>query len=139
MKDTNPITVQITINAALANVWSAWTTPQEVMHWNRPFSHWHCPVAEINLTEQGTFLLRMEAKDGSEGFDHAGQYDKILLHERIEYTTKEGRKSKILFTSDGNSTKVRETFEPDSSISFKEQRAFVDNILANFKKHVENR
>ena len=68
------------------------------MQWNTPGADWHCPLVEIDLREEGEFLLRMGAKDGSEGFDHAGQYDTIVLHQLIEYTDrKEGRKSSIAF------------------------------------------
>jgi len=133
------ITVQIAVNATPEKVWKAWTTPKEVMLWNNPSSDWHSPVVEIDLREEGKFLFRMQAKDGSEGFDHAGIYDKILLHELIEYTTKEGRKSRIVFTPHGNSTQVSETFEPDRSISVDRQQDFVGAILENFKKHVEER
>jgi uncharacterized protein YndB with AHSA1/START domain len=137
MKDIESITVEIVVNAELDNVWKAWTTPEDVMQWNAPSSDWHSPVVQIDLREQGKFLLRMGAKDGSEGFDHAGVYDKIVIGQLIEYTTKEGRKSRIAFTPNGNGTKVIETFEPEKSISFDMQRDFVKAILENFKKHVE--
>lgn len=133
------ITVEIAVNASPEKVWSAWTTPQDIMQWNSPSSEWHCPVAEVDLREEGKFLLRMQAKDGREGFDHTGLYDKILLHQLIEYTTEEGRKSRIIFNSNGNNTKVTETFEPDTSISFNEQRDFVEAVLENFKKYVEGK
>jgi hypothetical protein len=81
----------------------------------------------------------MGAKDGSEGFDHAGVYDKIVLYKLIEYTTKEGRKSRIVFTPNGDSTRISETFEPDRSISSDMQRDFVQAIVENFKMHVEAR
>jgi uncharacterized protein YndB with AHSA1/START domain len=139
MKDMESITVEILVNAALEKVWKAWTTPQDVMIWNTPSRDWHSPVVEIDLREQGKFFFRMGAKDGSEGFDHAGVYDKIIINRRIEYTTKEGRKSSIVFTPNGNSTKVSETFEPEKAISFDVQRDFVGAILENFKRHVEER
>ncbi|HYG36980.1 MAG TPA: SRPBCC domain-containing protein [Cytophagales bacterium] len=133
------ITVEIVVNAAPENVWKAWTTPENVIQWNSPSSDWHSPVVEIDLREQGEFLFRMGAKDGREGFDHAGIYDKIIPHQFIEYTTREGRKSKIVFTSTGKGTKVSETFEPDRSVPLDMQRDFVQAVLENFKNHVEGR
>ncbi|HYG40594.1 MAG TPA: SRPBCC domain-containing protein [Cytophagales bacterium] len=133
------ITVEIAVNATPEKVWKAWTTPEDVMQWNNPSSDWHSPVVEIDLREQGEFLFRMGAKDGSDGFDHTGVYNKIVTHQLIEYTTKEGRKSRIVFTPNGNGTKVSETFEPDTSISFDMQRDFVRAILENFKKHTEGK
>jgi uncharacterized protein YndB with AHSA1/START domain len=133
------ITVEIAVNATPEKVWKAWTTPEDVMQWNNPSSDWHSPVVEMDLREQGKFLLRMGAKDGSDGFDHTGVYNKIVMHQLIEYTTKEGRKSRIVFTSHENATKLSETFEPDTSMPFDRQRDFVRAILENFKKHVEGR
>lgn len=137
MKDVESITVEIVVNAAPEHVWKAWTTPGNVRKWNSPSSDWHSPEVEIDLREEGKFLFRMGAKDGSEGFDHEGVYDRIVIHQLIEYTTKEGRKSQIVFTPNGTGTRVSETFEPDRSISLNMQKDFVQAILENFKKHVE--
>ena len=139
MKDIKPITVEISVNVAPEKVWKTWTTPVDVMQWNTPSNDWHAPVAEIDLREQGKFLLRMGAKDGSDGFDHEGVYDKIIVNQLIEYTTKEGRKSKIVFQENERGTKVIETFEPDASVPFDMQRDFVQAVLENFKKHTEGR
>ena len=134
----NAITAETIIQAPIEKVWELWTTASDIMQWNNPTDEWHTPNVDINLKEDGRFLFRMETKDGSIGFDHAGKYNKISLHELIEYTVDDGRKSVIIFTPTNNSTTVTETFEPEPQTPAEMQKEFCQAILNNFKKYVEN-
>src|SRR6266852_7083831 len=79
------ITVETLVNAPVAKVWSAYTTPADIVKWNTASDDWHTTKATVDLREGGVFSSRMEAKDGSFGFDFAGTYTKIVPHELIEY------------------------------------------------------
>ena len=133
------ITVETTVNATIENVWKTWTTPADIVQFNNPLDDWHTPKVELDLKEGGNFFYRMEMKDGSFGFDFAGKYDKIITNELIESTGNDGRKTINKFTSNGNETTVTEIFEPDAETPLEVQRAFVQTILDNFKKYVENK
>lgn len=134
-----PITVEVTIKVSVEKLWKLWTTPNNIIEWNNPSDKWHTPKVEIDLKDKGNFFFRMETKDGSFGFDHSGKYDKVIVNERIEYTTTEGRKSIIKFIPDGDEIILEETFEPETDTSLEKQKEFVQSILNNFKKYVENR
>src|SRR5512137_401758 len=112
MKTTNKttITIENVVKAPVEKVWKLWTAPEHIKKWNNASDDWHTPRAENDLRVGGKFLSRMEAKDGSMGFDFVGTYDAIKINELIEYTIEDGRKVKINFTSNGNETKVVETF-----------------------------
>jgi uncharacterized protein YndB with AHSA1/START domain len=131
------ITIANTIQAPVEKVWKYWTVPEHITKWNNASDDWHSPFAENDLRVGGKFLSRMEAKDGSFGFDFGGVYDRVQTHELIEYTLGDGRNVVIHFTDLGNETKVVETFEAESTNSIEMQRAGWQNILDNFKKYVE--
>ena len=84
--ETTSITVEVTVNAQVAKVWNLWTEPKHIVHWNNASDDWHSPYAENDLREEGRFNYRMEAKEGSLGFDFTGQYNRVDLHKRIDYT-----------------------------------------------------
>ncbi|HSQ44551.1 MAG TPA: SRPBCC family protein [Ginsengibacter sp.] len=132
------ITVENTINAPVKKVWEYWTMPEHIIHWNNASDDWHTPYAKNDLQVGGKFTARMEAKDGSFGFDFEGKYDAITPQEYIEYTIGDGRKVKIFFTAEDSSTKVKEIFEAENQNSVEMQRAGWQSILDNFKKYVEN-
>ena len=132
------ITVENTINAPVKKVWEYWTMPEHIVHWNNASDDWHTPHAKNDLQVGGKFTARMEAKDGSFGFDFEGKYDAITPQEYIEYTIGDGRKVKIFFTAEDSSTKVKEIFEAENQNSVEMQRAGWQSILDNFKKYVEN-
>ncbi|MGY0041057.1 SRPBCC domain-containing protein [Pedobacter sp. NJ-S-72] len=99
------ITVGATANVLVAKVWKAWNTPDDIIQWNTPDSGWHTPSSENNLTVGGKFKYRMEAKDGSFGFDFEGIYDEVELHKEIAYTLGDERKVITLFAEqDGKTT-----------------------------------
>lgn len=131
------ITVESTVNAPVDKVWQYWTRPEHITKWNAASDDWHSPHAENDLREGGKFSARMEAKDGSMGFDFGGVYDVVKEHERIEFTMGDGRKVKVKFTPSGNSTKITESFEAEGTHSIEMQRGGWQAILDNFKKYTE--
>ena len=131
------ITVETAVNAPVDKVWNLWTNPEHIIHWNNASDDWHTPRSENDLRTGGRFLSRMEAKDGSYGFDFEGVYDVVQLNERIEYTLDDGRKVKITFTGQGNTTYVVETFEAENENSIEMQKQGWQAILDNFKKYAE--
>ena len=131
------LTVENTINAPVEKVWEYWTKPEHITKWNNASDDWHTPWAKNDLREGGSFSARMEAKDGSMGFDFGGVYDAVKPNEYIEYTLGDGRKVKIFFTSKGNTTKVVESFEAESTNSLEMQQGGWQAIMDNFKKYTE--
>jgi len=136
--ETTSITVEVTVNAHVAKVWNLWTEPKHIIHWNNASDDWHSPYAENDLREEGRFNYRMEARDGSMGFDFTGQYNRVDLNKRIDYTLDDGREVHILFIPDGNMTVVKETFEAEQINSYDLQRTGWQAILDNFKNYVES-
>lgn len=136
----NPfLKVEITINKPVDLVWECWTNPADIMLWNVPFANWHSPKVENDVRLGGLFSFRMEAIDGSEGFDHAGKYDTVIKNQLIEYTLSDNRKSRIEFVANGNTTSLTETFEPEKETPIDLQRDFCESVLLNFKQHVESK
>ena len=138
MKETNTkITVKTTVNAPVEKVWMAWTEPEHITQWNNASDDWYTPYAENNLTVGGKFLYRMEAKDGSFGFDFTGTYDEVQPQKFIAYTLDDGRQVEVTFVGDGNSTEIGEIFEAESENSIELQQQGWQAILDNFKKYTE--
>ncbi|WP_413998253.1 SRPBCC family protein [Flavobacterium sp. W1B] len=135
-KKTN-ITVQNTVQAPIDKVWKNWTTPENIVKWNAASDDWHTTKAENDLRTGGKFVWRMEAKNGSMGFDFSGVYDDVKNHSQIASTLDDGRKWKITFTDKGDKTEVVETFEAETENPIEMQRDGWQAILNNFKKHVE--
>jgi uncharacterized protein YndB with AHSA1/START domain len=140
MDEKKTITVRAVINAPVEQVWKLYTEPEHVMKWNYASNDWHTPRAENDLKVEGKFLYRMEAKDGSSGFDFGGTYEQVKTNELIVYSISDGRKVEAIFTKDDNArTKLATTFEPESTNSIEMQRDGWQAILNNFKKYVETR
>ena len=131
------ITVENTIHAPVAKVWEYWTKPGHIAKWSNASDDWHTPHAENDLRVGGSFSSRMEAKDGSMGFDFGGIYDAVTPNEYIEYTLGDDRKVKITFTSMGESTRVVESFEAEDTNPIEMQQGGWQAILDNFKKYTE--
>src|SRR3954467_5101269 len=108
-KNKTAITVEATVNSPAEKVWRFWTLPEHITKWNAASDDWHTPRAENDLRVGGKFSARMEAKDGSFGFDFGGVYDNVKENEYIEYTLGDGRNVKIFFTGAENETRVVET------------------------------
>jgi uncharacterized protein YndB with AHSA1/START domain len=131
------IAIKATVNAPVETVWKYWTEPEHIKKWNNASEDWHTTAAENDLRVGGTFFSRMEAKDGSFGFDFSGVYDEIKLYEVIAYTLGDSRKVKITFVSKENKTEVLETFEAERTHSIEMQEAGWQAILDNFKRYTE--
>jgi uncharacterized protein YndB with AHSA1/START domain len=133
------ITVSARINAPIEKVWKLWSTPEDIMRWNSASEDWHTPSATNDLRTGGTFSSRMEAKDGSFGFDFGGTYDEVREHELIAYTMGDGRKVSVRFENDGQQTTVTETFDAEGTNPIEMQKNGWQAILDNFKRYVEAR
>ena len=131
------ITVENTVNAPIEKVWEYWEKPEHITKWSNASDDWHTPRAENDLRTGGKFVSRMEAKDGSMGFDFGGTYDEVRNNEYIEYTMGDTRKVKVTFTPNGNTTKIVESFEAENTHPVEMQRAGWQSILDNFKKYTE--
>jgi uncharacterized protein YndB with AHSA1/START domain len=136
-KDKTIITVKNMINAPVTKVWECWTKPEHITQWNNASDDWHTPRAENDLRVGGRFTSRMEAKDGSMGFDFGGTYNVVKKNECIECILDDGRKVKTTFTSQGNKTTVVESFEAEDENPIEMQRGGWQAILDNFKKYTE--
>ncbi len=129
------ITVETTVAAPLADVWRAYTTPADIVQWNAASSDWHCPRAEVDLREGGAFCFRMEARDGSHGFDFEGTYTHVEPCTRIEYDFG-GRHARVTFDETAQGVRVRVEFDPENEFPLEMQRAGWQAILDNFARHV---
>lgn len=131
------ITVQGIINESVEKVWDIFTKPEHITKWNHASEDWHCPRAENDLRAGGRFTSRMEAKDGSEGFDFTGVYDEVVPQKKIAYTMDDGRKAQVMFEEMGNSTAVTTTFDPENENPLEMQKAGWQAILDTFKTYTE--
>jgi uncharacterized protein YndB with AHSA1/START domain len=131
------LSIQGTISAPVEKVWKFWTTPEHIMKWNTASEDWHTTFAENDLRVGGKFLSRMEAKDGSFGFDFGGIYDEVKTNELIRYTIGDGRKVIVLFSATGNTTEIESSFEAEGINSLELQKNGWQAILDNFKKYAE--
>ena len=129
------ITVEKIVSAPISEVWRAYTTPADIMKWNAASDDWHTTAASVDLRVGGTFSSRMEAKDGSMGFDFAGTYTQVVEHRLIECAFGD-RTLRVEFLPGPEGVTVRETFEAESTHSEEQQRAGWQSILDNFARHV---
>lgn len=130
------ITVETTVAAPIAAVWKAYTSPADIMQWNAASDDWHTPSATVDLREGGAFSSRMEARDGSMGFDFAGTYTKIVEHKLIAYAFGD-RTAEVAFTPGPKGVQVRVSFDPEQENSPELQQQGWQSILDSFKRHVE--
>jgi uncharacterized protein YndB with AHSA1/START domain len=131
------ITVRTNIEAPLEMVWKCFTTPEDIVNWNTASPDWHTVKAENDLQIGGKFNYRMEAKDGSFGFDFWGTYAEIIPNERLTSTLGDGRSMEVLFLSNGNTTEVIETFETENENPVELQLGGWQSILDNLKKYID--
>lgn len=132
------ITVAVTIARPLAEVWKRYAAPEDVTQWNQASPDWHCPRASTDLRVGGAFSWRMEARDGSFGFDFGGTYTAVELCRRIAYVLGDGRSVQVAFESLGPaSTQVTERFDAEAQNSVELQRQGWQAILESFKRHCE--
>ena len=132
------ITIETTVAAPVETVWQAWTTPEDIKQWNAASDDWHTTASTVDLRVGGAFSSRMEAKDGSMGFDFAGTYTKIVPNKLIECTFGD-RVLVVEFVEGSNGVTVRETFDAEETHSIEQQRTGWQAILDRFAKHVESK
>ena len=131
------VTVETFIKATVVKVWRAYTTPEDIKQWNTASSDWHTTQSTVDLREGGSFSSRMEAKDGSLGFDFAGAYTKIVPHALIEYSFGD-RTGSVEFLTGAQGVTVRSTFDAETQHPIEQQRQGWQAILDSFAKHVES-
>jgi uncharacterized protein YndB with AHSA1/START domain len=131
------ITVRVKIDVPVEKVWEFWTVPKHIVQWNNASNDWHTPKAENDLRVGGVFMSRMESRDGIQGFDFSGKYSKVEKNKYIGYTLDDGRRVRVSFDSERNSTTITETFEAENIYPVEMQKTGWQAILDNFKKYVE--
>lgn len=131
------ITVSTTISGTPNKVWEYWTLPKHIVHWNFASDDWHCPRAENDLRVGGKMNSRMEAKDGSMGFDFEAVYDEVIDLKKIAYTMDDGRQAITVFEAEGDKTKITTTFDAENTYPVEMQKEGWQAILDNFRKYVE--
>jgi uncharacterized protein YndB with AHSA1/START domain len=132
------ITVEAIVGADNKKVWDYWTAPKHITKWNFADESWHCPKAENDLRVGGKYSARMEAKDGSFGFDFETTYDEIIDQKKITYTMADGRVATTNFENLNGKTKVTTTFDAETENSIELQKGGWQAILNNFKKYTES-
>jgi uncharacterized protein YndB with AHSA1/START domain len=135
--EATKITVETTVNAPVDKVWKYWSLPEHIVKWNAASDDWHTTRSENDLRPGGKFVARMEAKDGSFGFDFGGEYDEVKQHESISYTIGDGRKVTVHFYPLGKETRIVETFEAETTNPIEMQRGGWQAIMDNFRKYTE--
>jgi uncharacterized protein YndB with AHSA1/START domain len=131
------ITVETVVRAPIDHVWTAWNTPADIRQWNHASDDWHTTQSSVDLRAGGKFTSRMEARDGSEGFDFEGTYTRVVPRETIEYRMDDGREVKVEFSERGAGVRVRETFDAEQENTPELQRHGWQAILDNFGRYVE--
>ena len=131
------ITVQIIVNEPVEKVWDSYTNPKHIVKWNQASPDWHSPRAENDLKVGGRFITRMEAKDGSAGFDFGGVYTEVTPMKSFAYIMDDKRNVTVAFEEMGNSTSITVTFDPENENPIEMQRGGWQAILESFKKYTE--
>lgn len=132
------ITVETAVKAPLEAVWRVYTTPDDIKNWNAASDDWHTTAASVDLRPGGAFSSRMEAKDGSMGFDFAGTYTAVEHLQRIAYKFGD-RSAEVLFLPENGGVKVRVTFDSEETHSIDQQRQGWQAILNNFARFCESK
>ncbi len=130
------ITIETLVRAPIEKVWRAYTSPEDIIQWNAASDDWHTTSSSVELRVGGTFSSRMEAKDGSFGFDFAGTYTKIIPNELIEYAFGD-RSASVQFMQTSDGVKLRITFVAETEHSVEEQEQGWQSILNKFASYVE--
>ncbi len=139
MSTTQKVMVEAQIALPIQKVWDAYNTATDIMQWNSPDPSWHCPSSENDLRIGGKFKNRMEAKDGSFGFDFEGTYDKVVALQGFSYTLSDGRQAITNFTEESGNTKITIWFDPENQNPVDFQKQGWQSILDNFVKYVTNK
>lgn len=129
------ITVETMVRAPVARVWQAYTTPEDIVQWNAASEDWHTTRASVDLRVGGEFSSRMEAKDGSFGFDFAGIYTQVIPQQLLAYRFGD-RTAEVAFIPAPKGTTVRVSFDAETTHSIEQQQGGWQAILDNFARHV---
>lgn len=132
------IRIEALVAAHPQKVWERWTLPEHITKWNFASDDWHCPRAENDLKVGGKYTARMEAKDGSFGFDFGAVYDEVVPQKKITYTIADGRQATTDFEEVDGQTKIVTVFDAEGQNPLEMQKAGWQAILNNFKKYVES-
>jgi uncharacterized protein YndB with AHSA1/START domain len=133
------VTIETLVQVPRDKAWDLWNGPEHITKWASASDDWHTPRAENDLRTGGSFSSRMEAKDGSMGFDFGGVYDEVRPKDRIAYTMGDGRTVDIRFAEEDGATRITQTFDAETSNPVDMQRDGWQAILNNFKKYAEAR
>lgn len=139
MNTIAPITIHASINAPREIVWTCYTEPEHIKNWNHASDDWQTSTAKNDVTVGGTFLYRMEAKDGSIGFDFAGTYTQVSPYTQLAYTMEDQRTVLVTMTAHDTNTTVTITFDPEQENTLDMQQQGWQAILQNFKVYTEER
>lgn len=131
------VTIEAIVSVPIAKAWNYWNKPEHITQWNFAHESWHCPSSENDLRPGGNLKSRMEAKDGSFGFDFEATYDEVIDHKRIVYTIADGRRVETEFSDLGGKTQIVTVFEAESENPVEMQKGGWQAILDNFKKYTE--
>lgn len=131
------ITVETLVKAPIERVWDAWSNPEDIKQWNAASDDWHTTSSTVDLRQGGQFVSRMEAKDGSFGFDFGGTYTQVNPHKSIQYVLGDGREVDVEFLQKKDGVLVRNTFDAESQNPEEMQRAGWQAISDNFGRYVE--
>ncbi len=137
MSSLDPIMVSVSVQATPKRAWEMFTDPTSVTEWNFASPDWHCPRAQSELRKGGNFCYRMEARDGSFGFDFEGTFLEFSPPSHLRYSLGENREVVVRFVDQGERTLVTQSFTPEPTHSLEQQRAGWQSILENYKQHVE--
>lgn len=132
------ITIDTTVKAPIDKVWTAWTSPEAIQKWNYAVDDWCCSAAKLELKEGGKFSYRMEARDGSMGFDFEGTFSEVKEHRKIAFYLEDERGVVVSFEEKDDGTKVVETFDAEDENTGEQQRQGWQSILNNFRGYVES-
>lgn len=133
------LTVETLARTNLQTAWAAYSNPDDITRWNSPDPSWHSPRSQVDLREGGRFNTRMEAKDGSMGFDFEGTYTKVVANELIEYRMDDGREAAVCFSREPEGTRIRVDFDPESENPTEMQQQGWQAILDSFGRYVEGK
>lgn len=138
MTQKKQIAVEAKVNLPVVQVWNVWNNPDDIKQWNNADPSWHTPTSENDLRVGGKFKNRMEAKDGSVGFDFEGVYTKVELHKEITYRMSDGRTATTTFTPDNGDTLIQTTFDAEEQNDVSFQKQGWQAILNSFVRYIES-
>lgn len=136
--ESTKITIHATISAGIQKVWNYYTQPEHITKWNFASPDWHCPSASNDMRNGGKYTARMEAKDGSFGFEFEATYIEITENQKFVYVMPDGREVSVSMNEDNHLTNITVCFDAETENHVDLQRAGWQAILNNFKNYVEN-